>query len=121
VEDNEGVRTLVVTVLETAGYTVLAAPTGQEALELCRQHPGRIHLLITDMILPRMTGQQVAAAVRRLHSGLKVLLMSGYPATEVQASEVPGAGFMSKPFVPQVLLQQVRDLLAEEVQEVTRS
>jgi CheY-like chemotaxis protein len=121
VEDNQSVRNLVVTVLSRAGYTVLEAESGAAALELCGQYPGRIQLLITDLILPQMTGSEVAQAVGRLQPGLKVVLMSGYPPTEAQLAALPGAAFLAKPFTGAILLRPVRALLGERDPRAPRS
>jgi two-component system cell cycle sensor histidine kinase/response regulator CckA len=115
VEDNEGVRTLIDTVLRGAGYRVLAAHRGTEALELVRAYSGRIDLLITDLVLPQMSGQQVAETIVPLQPGLKVLFISGYLASEPlpAAAAAGGGNFLQKPFSAQILLGKVRKLLEE--------
>jgi two-component system cell cycle sensor histidine kinase/response regulator CckA len=111
VEDHPAVRAVVVEVLRQAGYTVLAAPHGPEGLEICRQHPGRIDLLITDLVLPQMSGRDVAIAVTALQPNVKVLFMSGYPPADAQPAATGGT-FLQKPFTPAVLLEKVQAVLA---------
>jgi CheY-like chemotaxis protein len=113
VEDHPGVRALVGEVLRRAGYVILAARHGREALEMCSLHPGTIDLLVTDLELPHMTGPEVARAVRPLYPGLKVLYISGYTAAQAPPLELStaGTGFLQKPFPPEGLLQTVRALL----------
>jgi signal transduction histidine kinase len=82
VEDHYGVRLLITEVLTRAGYTLLVARHGTEALELCRNNPGDIRLLITDTVLPQMSGPEVAEKVRALAPGAKVLYVSGDSADD---------------------------------------
>ena len=72
-EDDESIRELAKLALESRGFTVLAARNGDEALRLCQQHPTAIHLLVTDVVMPQMSGRQLADSVRALHPNLKVL------------------------------------------------
>jgi CheY-like chemotaxis protein len=108
------VRALVVEVLRRAGFVILAAAHGPEALELCRGHQGPIDLLVTDLVLPKMTGPKVAHAVRALYPGLKVLYMSGYTAAQAPPADlsIPGTAFLQKPFAPHMLVNTVCALLA---------
>jgi signal transduction histidine kinase/CheY-like chemotaxis protein len=111
-EDHEGVRNLVSQVLGRAGYTVLVALNGPEALDLYRQHAAEVVLLIADLVLPLMNGRELADAVLRLRPDVRVLFMSGYPAGEALPGELPAdAGFLQKPFKPEDLLRQVRAAL----------
>jgi two-component system cell cycle sensor histidine kinase/response regulator CckA len=113
VEDESGVRDLVVDVLESAGYTVLAASDGEKAEKLCQKHPSPIHLLITDMVLPRMSGRDVAVKCSQYHSKAKVLFMSGYTDDVIFHSGAldPGMAFIEKPFTPDTFLRKVREVL----------
>ena len=111
-EDEEAVRGIVVRTLARAGYRVLAAESGEEALRLEEVHAGPIHLLLTDVVMPGMRGPELAEAVRKRRPHARVLLMSGY----TEESPVPtngscGPSFLSKPFTPDQLLRRIRDLL----------
>jgi signal transduction histidine kinase/ActR/RegA family two-component response regulator len=112
VEDDASIRRLIETILRTQGYTLLLASRGAEALELCRQHPGRIDLLIADLWLPQMSGRDVARAVAALHPGVKVLFVSGLAEADAEPAEAiaEGGNFLAKPFGPDDLLQKVRAL-----------
>ncbi|WP_243317797.1 ATP-binding protein [Geothrix paludis] len=117
VEDEDQVREVAGSVLRQAGYTVLEARNGDEALALCAQHAqgaGRIHLLLTDVIMPGMNGRQVSEQVLVHHPGLAVLFMSGYTDDAilrhgVLEAQVP---FLQKPFTPSKLRVKVREALA---------
>jgi CheY-like chemotaxis protein len=116
VEDEDAVRNFVRTALESKGYRVLVAASGEEAVRLSRQHTEPIHLLITDMVMPEMSGADVAKRLRRQRSGLQVLYMSGYTDASLRHT---GAGersvhFISKPFSPAALARKVRQLLDEK-------
>ena len=112
-EDAEGVRAVVQTVLRRNGYTVLPAPDGQTALDLVATHPEPIHLLITDVIMPGMSGRQLADRLRELRPGLKVLFVSGYTDDAIIRHGMlePGIAFLQKPFTPESLTRKVREVL----------
>lgn len=112
-EDEEGVRAAVCLALESNGYTVLAARNGDEALQLCRQHSDPIHLLITDVVMPQMSGRQLADLVVAQRSRIKVLYLSGYTDDAVVRHGVLEAGmaFLQKPFTPLALARKVREIL----------
>src|SRR5271166_4391021 len=78
VEDDPQVRELTCALLEGCGYSVLATDQMAQVEKLCREHQGTIHLLLTDMIMPGMTGKEVAHAVKQLRPGIRILYMSGY-------------------------------------------
>src|SRR5262249_51654149 len=78
VEDEHAVRQLARQVLQTSGYTVLTADHGEEALTVAAGHGGPIHLLLTDLVMPRMNGRQLAEELGRFRPGVKVVFMSGY-------------------------------------------
>ncbi|HEY7586461.1 MAG TPA: PAS domain S-box protein [Candidatus Deferrimicrobiaceae bacterium] len=113
VEDEEMVRELVCEVLRKNGYTVLEAQDGEEALRVSGGHRGPIHLLVTDMVMPRMRGNDLAERLVPLRPEMKVLYMSGYTGGQVFGAGGMGAGqaFMQKPFGPAALAKTVRRLL----------
>ena len=113
VEDEEMVRALVGDVLERNGYRVLEAPGGPKAIEIAEQHEGHINLLLTDVVMPGMSGRELAEELTRLRPELKVLYMSGYTAEAPSDRGLSNQGtpFLQKPFTPPALMQRVRDLL----------
>ncbi|HLO66893.1 MAG TPA: ATP-binding protein [Holophaga sp.] len=113
VEDEEALLALARTMLEEAGYRVLAAPGPEAALELAAREPGPIHLLATDMIMPGMGGLALSQRIRELRGGTPVLYMSGYPAGATSAAGVldPKLPFLQKPFTRRDLLLKVRAAL----------
>jgi len=110
VEDQAGLRTLMCEILRRNGYAVLPAENGNQALLLAAQHTSRIDLMITDLIMPKMGGREVAAALPLLHPETKVLYMSGY-AEDLNELLACGHSFIDKPFSPEALLRKVRDVL----------
>jgi CheY-like chemotaxis protein len=116
VEDEASLRRVASRVLRLHGYTVLEAGSGGEALEVFESQSGRIDLLLTDMIMPRMSGRQLADWLRGLRSDLKVLLVSGYTNDEIWSGGVLDdlTAFLPKPFDPDSLARAVRELLDKE-------
>ena len=113
VEDLDSVRVLVRSILARSGYDVLEARSGEMALELAERHPGKLQLLVTDVVMPRMTGPALAERLRALRPELQVLFMSGYTdgAMAHHGLLEPGMAFVQKPVAPNVLLAKVRELL----------
>ena len=113
VEDEEAVRAIVSKILQNKGYTVLEAHHGHEALRICKDHQGPIHLMVTDVIMPHMSGSELAERLTSLRPELRVLFMSGYPDNAIVHHGVLGAGtsFLQKPFTLSALEGKVRDLL----------
>ena len=113
VEDEKAVRVLVRRVLDRMGYTVLEAEHGPQALEIMAQRKEPVDLLLTDVIMPGMSGRELADHLQRAHPGLKVLFMSGYTdeAISQHGVLVSGVAFLEKPFTPDILLRKVREVL----------
>lgn len=110
VEDEEMVRRLVARVLGDRGFLVLEAKRCDEALEVCARHEGPIHLLLTDVVMPRMSGVELARRLSQLRPEMRVLYMSGYVDAFAPGSPPLGA-LLEKPFTPDALLQRVRQTL----------
>jgi len=113
VEDDAAVRAVTRRILARQGYTVLEAPHGAAALDVIEAHEGRIDLVLTDVVMPEMSGRVFADEVARRSPGLRVLFMSGYPDYEIFRSGLltPGRAFLEKPFTTECLLRTVRDAL----------
>jgi CheY-like chemotaxis protein len=113
VEDDSAIRLVMVRMLSGWGYAVLVASTPREALDLAGNHQGEIHLLLTDVVLPEMTGPQLARVLLAARPRLPVLYMSGYTDTAMlsQGWLEAGTHFMQKPFTPAQLQRQVREAL----------
>ena len=113
VEDEESLRKLTCEVLQVRHFTVLEAIDGLEALEIARQHKGPIHLLLTDVVMPRMGGPALAKQLAIQHPDMKVLYMSGYTGsfTSVQGLVSSGAQFLQKPFTRATLFSKLREVL----------
>jgi two-component system cell cycle sensor histidine kinase/response regulator CckA len=113
VEDDPAVRDLTRQVLEQHGYHLLEAQEAGEACRLAAQHPGPIHLLLTDVIMPDVNGKDLADRLVQARPNLKILFMSGYTDEMIDRHGVlnPGIAFIAKPFSPSVLAQTVRTVL----------
>ena len=112
VEDDEALRRLAADVLRAHGYHVLVADRGTDAIALVESRGGGVDLLLTDVIMPRMSGRDVATALRQIVPDLGVLFMSGYTQTAMDGALESGLHFLAKPFTPAELLARVRDVLA---------
>jgi two-component system cell cycle sensor histidine kinase/response regulator CckA len=109
VEDERPVRDLLATVLRREGFTVLSAATAEEAVELEQAHP--IDCLLTDVILPGMSGPDLARAIRERSPSVKVVFMSGYTGSLLTEGDMAEAEFIQKPFDARVVAQKLRALL----------
>ncbi len=115
VEDEDLVREYIVSALQLEGYNVLAAADSLEALRICEGSQRPIHLLVTDVVMPRMSGGDLAEQARRTRQDLSVLYVSGYApnAIERQGVLAPNAHFLEKPFGIDELVDAVREILDE--------
>jgi two-component system cell cycle sensor histidine kinase/response regulator CckA len=113
VEDEESVRRLIVRILQSYGYTTLEASHGGEGLRICSAHEGRIDLIITDMIMPQVSGKQFIEQLRKSRTDFKVLFVSGYSADDTVDGEVVGVDtpLIQKPFTRESLARKVREVL----------
>ncbi len=115
VEDDVAVRNVVSIVLRRQGYRVVEAQNGAEALSLC-ENIGDVDLLLTDVVMPRMSGRQLAEQLRQKCKGMKVIFMSGYTNTAIAQHGLDDAqvAFMQKPITPEPLLRKVREVLDKD-------
>jgi len=122
VEDDQRVRVLVAQMLESYGFDVVPAMSGEDALARTNAG-GRFDLLLTDLVMPRFGGREVAAAVRELEPEIAVLFMSGYTDDDVVRRGIldPGTAFVQKPFGSEELAVAVRRLLDEASDRSTGS
>jgi signal transduction histidine kinase/CheY-like chemotaxis protein len=113
VEDEDSVRALLHELLRRQGYAVLEARDGRAALQVADAHAGTIDLLVTDCLLPHLSGAELAREMRDRFTALRVLFVSGYPASEAAlfAGIDPGDPFLQKPFTPAALSGLVREVL----------
>jgi PAS domain S-box-containing protein len=117
VEDEEAVRELASRILSAKGYSVVAAKSVKEAEKWCEKHGGKIHLLLTDIIMPGTSGRELAERITAKHPQTRVLYMSGYTDNVLAQGGVLEAGlsFLQKPFTPAALVQKVREVLDSQV------
>jgi two-component system cell cycle sensor histidine kinase/response regulator CckA len=113
VEDEPEVRSLVQRLLKMQGYTVVAAANPDEALAIIRDFKGQIDLMVTDVVMPGMSGRQLAERLAKILPDLKVLFVSGYTDDAIVHHGIldPGTAFLQKPFTPQALARKVREVI----------
>jgi two-component system, cell cycle sensor histidine kinase and response regulator CckA len=115
VEDEDMLRGLIKELLEIKGYAVLEARQGLEALDLLEARDGCVDLILTDVVMPHMSGAELVDQLRQAHPALKVIFMSGYTgasnASVNKSLEMPGVSFLQKPFRLNSLINSVEDLL----------
>lgn len=112
VEDEDSLRFVLREMLESFGYTVLDASQGRDALRIAQEHSGTIHVLLSDLVMPGMSGSELAGRLTRLRPGLKVLFMSGYGQGAPPSHAIPpDAPCIEKPFTADVLAGALRALL----------
>jgi hypothetical protein len=116
VEDEDQVRGIVLNILRRQGYHVLAAQNGGEALLLCEGHQGKIDLLLTDVVMPQMSGPELAKRLAAVRPETKVLCMSGYTDDSIVRHRVleSGVAFLQKPVTPAALAKKLREVLDED-------
>jgi len=114
-EDEPGVRALAAAVLRDGGYCVIETANGEEALAVCRSHPDPIHVMVTDVVMPELSGPDLARAVGSLRPEMRVLFLSGYThGTLGHQGRLPaGVAFLPKPFTPDELARKVREVLQD--------
>jgi two-component system cell cycle sensor histidine kinase/response regulator CckA len=118
VEDEESVRTLTRSLLEEAGYQVIEARSGADALEVTASYSGPIHLLLTDVVMPGMNGPDLAERLAVTHPNMKALCMSGYTGTFANLNGLVDrcVRLIEKPFSREILLRMVREVLESQVE-----
>jgi len=116
VEDNEMVRDLVQTIFQRHGYSVLTAQDGEEAIKVSKEHDGPIHLMVTDVVMPNMSGKELAERLNALRPDMKVLYMSGYTDNAIVHHGVLAQEmlFIQKPFTPESLARKVREVIDQD-------
>jgi CheY-like chemotaxis protein len=113
VEDEAVVRGLARRILEQVGYSVVEASRGDEALRFCAEHAAEVDLLLTDVVMPEMSGKELADRLKSQYPELKMLFMSGYTDESIVHHGVLDSSveFIQKPFTPAALVRKVRDVL----------
>jgi CheY-like chemotaxis protein len=116
VEDDDTLRKFAQNALQQHGYKVLDAENGEDALRVSQEHEGPIHLLLTDVVMPRMGGKEAADRLQPLYPQMKVIYMSEYTDNAIIHHGVlaPGLNFLEKPFSPEGLARKVREMLDQE-------
>jgi two-component system cell cycle sensor histidine kinase/response regulator CckA len=111
-EDEDSVRSLTTEVLKKGGYEVIAVRDGESALEEIKARSGEIQFLLTDVVMPKMNGMQLAQEVKKLFPGIRILYVSGYAQDVVgNLSEMQRTDFIHKPFKSEALLRKIREIL----------
>jgi len=121
VEDAEPLRGLICEALSTSGCKVLSAPDGQKASRIVSEQKGEIDLLLTDVIMPGMSGPALAKQIRSLRPQTKILYMSGYSGEFQPDMLTPGVSFIQKPFTLADLARKIRKMLADKPKETSGS
>jgi two-component system, cell cycle sensor histidine kinase and response regulator CckA len=116
VEDEDMVRHLASELLEESGYLVLSANGGEEAISFATKHKEQIDLLITDVVMPNISGKEVAEQLKKIHPETKVLFMSGYTDEAIVHHGIVDSNiaFIQKPFSEQALAHKIREVLDSE-------
>jgi two-component system cell cycle sensor histidine kinase/response regulator CckA len=119
VEDEEGVRELACQFLRVKGYTVLEARDGEHGIDIATRHPGVIHAVLSDLIMPRMSGGELAERLKKIRPEIRIAFMSGYSefSRGDSSQNFPHAPILQKPFSPASLVEIVRGVLTESPKE----
>ncbi len=115
VEDEKSIRNLACKIFTKSGYKPIVAANGQEAVEICENNPAEIHLMLTDIVMPGLTGQQLIDKVSAIRPNMKILFMSGHPSYEILNYNLVDweKNFLPKPFSAEILLKKIRQILDE--------
>src|SRR5207248_11602693 len=110
---SESVREMTSEYLQSIGYTVLAAASGQEALQRAKESNQTIHLLLTDVVMPELNGPELAEQIGKIRPGVKVIFTSGYACETLahRGSLDPSVAFIQKPYRPKALARRIREVL----------
>jgi CheY-like chemotaxis protein len=109
-EDEPVVRNVIRSIIQREGYSFLVAADGAEAMTLSRAYPGDIHLLLTDVKMPKMNGLELAELIVKERSSIRVLVMSGETSSEIRQANIK-LPFLRKPFTPKPLLKELEEVL----------
>jgi CheY-like chemotaxis protein len=117
VDDEEALRIAARRMLQRAGFTVLQASDGADAMRVMSEHTGPVHALVTDVVMPGVGGPELARRLREVRPDLPTLFISGYTEEGVRTQGVlqPDAAYLEKPFSPEDLIRKVREVLAKPV------
>jgi two-component system, cell cycle sensor histidine kinase and response regulator CckA len=111
-ENEASARTVLLTILDRAGYSMIVAENGREALDLARKYYSVIHLLLTNFRMPGITGTELARQIRLERPNIKVMLISGYLEDNIEIVHQEGFAFLQRPFPQALLLQHISELLS---------
>ncbi len=113
VEDEPAILKMTQTMLEDVGYTIIACRTPKEAIELVTDHKEKIHMLLTDVVIPEMNGRELAGRIEAIFPGINTLFMSGYTANVIAHHGVldEGVNFIQKPFAREDMMDKILEIL----------
>jgi len=120
VDDEASIRMLASQILMRQGYEVLVAASGQEALQVCRDHSGTIHLLLTDLIMPGMSGLDLVTQAITIRPQIRVVYISDSYLLKRAFGDEPGLAFIDKPFTPEALLNKVAEVIASRPNDLEK-
>jgi CheY-like chemotaxis protein len=110
-EDDPVIRHSTINALKPYGFRILEAVDGHKALEVSTKHHGDIHLLITNVVMPRMQGHELAQKIKQVRPNIRILIVSGMQEAEFPREAIHHSDSLLKPFVPEVLVSKVQELL----------
>jgi len=119
VEDDDKLRNLTRKILERYGYSALEAENGEDALRFSEEYEGQIDLILTDVVMPKMSGKELAEQLKSLRPEIKVVYMSGYTGNAIVHHGIlpPWLNFLEKPFTPECLARKVREVLDRGIED----